>query len=275
MYLHDFTIHGADRQLDVIDAGERLSTLYGVGFYISSTPSNIAHAIINIEAHYSLQVFRLLHFSFSPLIPAYDSTLPAADPFISGFDVLIFSHQHVPISTMWCPAPLKAIPAPQCYLQHIPIHPMKREIVRAAPSFLTAHASNRNPLPQSLYSFLIQSLNLPAPAPFSSSPQSTPCHLLFEANPTYYLSLIPALYSSFICLTSAAIPSESNISSLSNWLLSFLSKFLSDSDLSTLCADLETLLSHPGFSPLPPKTSALASSSSSSTSARQPRKSLG
>jgi hypothetical protein len=184
-----------------MDTGEHLSTLYSIGFYISSTPSNITHAIINIESHYSLQVFHLLHFSFSPLIPTYNSTLPAADPFISSFNVLIFTHQHVPISTMWCPAPLKAIPAPQCYLQHIPIHPMKHKIVQAAPSFLTTHASNHNPLPQSLYSFLIQSLDLPAPAPFSSSPQSTPCHLLFEANPTYYLSLIPALYSNFICLT--------------------------------------------------------------------------
>ena len=148
---------------------------YGVGFYISSSPSNIAHTITNIKSHYSLEVFHLLHFSFAS--PSFDSAhkLPASDPFISGFNVLIFSHKHIPMSTIWCPQPLITITEPECYLHYISIPSMKQELIHTAPSFLTAHSSDQFPLHNSLYSYLLQSLDLPNPSlPFLPSQPPLP-----------------------------------------------------------------------------------------------------
>ncbi|ELR20452.1 uncharacterized protein ACA1_205900 [Acanthamoeba castellanii str. Neff] len=108
------------------------------------------------------------------------------------------------MSTIWHPLASDTIPEPFCYLHHIPIpHPI----------------------------FLIQSLELPNPSPHPITSPTTPYHILYKANPTYYLSFCAALYSSFVCLSSTPI-AEGNISSLGNWLLTFHSKFLEESDLS-------------------------------------------
>jgi len=80
-------------------------------------------------------------------------------------------------------------------------------------------------------------------------------------------------YSSFVCLSSAPVV-ESNIPSLANWLLTFYSKFLEDSDLEAISSFLKGLYSHPGLTPLPPR-SISSSSSSSSSGQRKPRKSIG
>ncbi len=107
------------------------------------------------------------------------------------------------------------------------------------------------------------------------SPQSPPCHLLYEANPTYYLSFIPALYTNCICLTSTPIITDTHLTTLSNWLLSFITKFLNDQELDTMLSELESLFSHPGFAALPPRSTSSSSSSSSSSSAKKQCKSLG
>lgn len=271
VYIHDFTIHSADILLNIFDAATRLSKSHGMGFYISSSPFNIANAITAIENHSTLQVFRLLHFYYSS--SAYSISVPASEPLISGFDVLIFSHNQVPMSTIWHPQPSDTIPEPYCYLHHIPIPHPKREIVCSAPAFLTVHSSDRTPLHIGLYSYLIQSLDLPEPAQHPLSSSSTPHHILYEANPTYYLSFCAALYSGFVCLSSAPV-AESNIPSLANWLLTFYSKFLEDSDLEAISSFLKGLYSHPGLTPLPPR-SISSSSSSSSSGQRKPRKSIG
>ena len=88
--IHDFTIHSADCLLDVFNAAKHLSLTYCI--------SNIAHSIVDFEAHHSLGVFCLHQFSF--MSPSFESNkLSASDPRISSFDVLIFSTTHVPI---WC-----------------------------------------------------------------------------------------------------------------------------------------------------------------------------
>jgi hypothetical protein len=85
--MHDFTIHSVDIPLNIDDAATRLSKSYGVGFYISSSPSNIANAITSLESHSTLQVFRLLHFYYSS--PTYSSSMPASEPLVSGFGVTL------------------------------------------------------------------------------------------------------------------------------------------------------------------------------------------
>ena len=155
VYIHDFTIHSADILLDVFDAATCLSKSHGMGFYISSSPYNITNTITAIKNHSTLQVFRLLHFGYSS--SAYSISVPASEPLISGFYVLIFSHNRVPMSTIWHPQPSDTIPEPYCYLHHIPIPHPKHEIIHSAPAFLTAHSSDYTPLHIGLYSYLIQS----------------------------------------------------------------------------------------------------------------------
>ncbi|ELR23819.1 uncharacterized protein ACA1_304720 [Acanthamoeba castellanii str. Neff] len=60
--MHNFTIHSLDIPLNINDTATCLLKSYGVGFYISSSPSNIANAITSLESHSTLQVFHLLHF---------------------------------------------------------------------------------------------------------------------------------------------------------------------------------------------------------------------
>ncbi|ELR13385.1 uncharacterized protein ACA1_243150 [Acanthamoeba castellanii str. Neff] len=126
-------------------------------------------------------------------------------------------------------------------------------------TLLLLSSSDCTPLHISLYSFLIQSLELPNPSPHPITSPTTPYHILYEANPTYYLSFCAALYSSFVCLSSTPI-AEGNISSLSNWLLTFHSKFLEESDLTAITSFLQGLTSHPALAPLTPKTSSSSSS---------------
>ncbi|ELR23191.1 uncharacterized protein ACA1_067750, partial [Acanthamoeba castellanii str. Neff] len=150
-----------------------------------------------------------------------------------------------------------------------PIPHPTHEVVHSAPAFLTAQSSDCPPLHISLYSFLIQSLELPNPSPHPITLPTTPYHILYEANPTYFLSFCAALYSSFVCLSSTPI-AEGNISSLGNWLLTFHSKFLEESDLTAITSFLQGLTSHPALAPLTPKTS-----SSSSSSPQKVQKSIG
>ncbi|ELR22886.1 uncharacterized protein ACA1_397520 [Acanthamoeba castellanii str. Neff] len=209
-------------------------------FYISSSPSNIANTITSLKSS------------------AYSSSMPTSEPLVSGFDVLIFSHKRVNMSAIWHPLASDTIPEPFCYLHHIPIpHPMC-EVVCSAPAFLTAQSLDRTLLHIGLYSFLIQSLELPNPSPHPITSPTTPYHILYEANPTYYLSFCATLYSSFVCLSSTPI-AEGNISSLTNWLLTFHSKFLEESDLTAITSFLQ-LTSHPALGPLTPKTSSSSSS---------------
>ncbi|ELR19676.1 uncharacterized protein ACA1_199590 [Acanthamoeba castellanii str. Neff] len=250
IYMHDFTIHSVDIPLNINDAATCLLKSYGVGFYISSSPSNIANAITSLESHSTLQVFCLLHFYYSS--PTYSSSMPTSEPLISGFN----PQEGPPSGILWPVTPSK----PFCYLHHIPIPHPTHEVVHSAPAFLTAQSSDHTALHISLYSFLIQSLELPNPSPHPITSPTTPYHILYQPNPTYFLSFCAALYSSFVCLSSTPI-AEGNISSLSNWLLTFHSKFLEESDLTAITSFLQGLTSHPTLAPLTPKTSSSSSSS--------------
>jgi hypothetical protein len=125
IYMHNFTIHSSDIPLNINNAATHLSKSYSVRFYISSSPSNITNTITSLKSHSTLQVFRLLHFYYSS--PTYSSSMPASEPLVSGFDVLIFSHKRVNMSAIWHPLASNTIPEPFCCLHHIPIpHPCMR-----------------------------------------------------------------------------------------------------------------------------------------------------
>lgn len=160
------------------------------------------------------------------------------------------------MARIWCPQPSTNVPSPTCYLHHIPIDPLKKDIERAAPTFLRA----ANCLPQNvtIYSYLIESLQIPS--------QPGEPRILYEANPTFYQVLAPAINHEYVCLSSASM-NESQVSALSSWLLHFLARPLEEEDFDQICDHYTALQAHPGFQPYCPPPAPV-------TNRPRPRKSL-
>lgn len=240
IYLHDLSLHTSDTPLNVFDTAERLSATHGIGVYLTSSPINLAETISSLNTHPSLAHFHTLNFHYSSV--SYSSDHPSADPHLSSFYCVLFHHQSTNIASIWAPQPSTTIPKPTCYLHHISIPPLRRELQRLIPSFLSH--PNKSALPLSFYSFIFESLQLPPPS-------ASEHHILYEANPTHYISFAAGLYHEFICLSSTTIQ-EAQLTSLSTWLLHFLVHFLDESELSGICG-FYNAISNPGFQAyLPP-----------------------
>jgi hypothetical protein len=91
-----------------------------------------------------------------------------------------------------------------------------------------------------IYDFLVSSVTVPFVNPSPDSTSLDQFLILYEASPAYYLSFSSTLYHNFICLSSTPIPSAHH-TTLANWLLGFLTKTLTSTELNHTCSWMELL----------------------------------
>jgi hypothetical protein len=129
IHFHDISINMGNFPLDMNDAASCLSPKHGISIFLTSNPVFLVAAVKELQTHPKLKHQTTLTFYYTKVPYTADTPAP---PHLSGFFIMLFSHNSCPFSSIWKPSPSgpttsSPFSAPTCYLSHIPLPPVPKE----------------------------------------------------------------------------------------------------------------------------------------------------